>query len=400
VRRAVSSATALELTARVVVLEHLIVQRLDEEASEEAPADIASMLEYGAKEIFTQGEEDVDTDIRYKPEDIVRPARSRLFCPLRAPAQDSLLDRSEAMMPKQSSRDVNSQNVMAYARVVRLPSRHRPLSGSHGLQWEREKKDLGEVAAEEDTARIVEGRNFWASVLDEQKAREEQRRLDKEAKLGRGRRERKQLVWPRRLHLDGRPLISRTQMELHYSNGFESDQDSPKRQTAETPAALQDSDDDFSLDGGKDSDAEHDPDESMPSAPLEPEERDILRDANAQSKVKKRGRPKKHPQQLIPEVPAEYASAMVPLPRHMAAMMQKEYDRRYAWQHYDKASWPIAAEPASGSGQWQPHGSAASGLAAPGPREPELKRFKPTPTVSSTAQHVRGLRDVFLLRAN
>ena len=55
-----------------MVLEHLIVQRLDQEESEDAPDDIASILEFGAKDIFQQAEAQADNERYLSSDDIVR----------------------------------------------------------------------------------------------------------------------------------------------------------------------------------------------------------------------------------------------------------------------------------------------------------------------------------------
>jgi hypothetical protein len=84
-----------------VVLDHLIVQRMEQTESE-APDEVESILKFGARALFEEEDGKSSTDIHYSPADI-----------------EKLLDRSEADKGTTADKDGDrSSKAFSYARIV------------------------------------------------------------------------------------------------------------------------------------------------------------------------------------------------------------------------------------------------------------------------------------------
>ena len=148
-----------------MVLEHLIVSRMkdsDEKVDDGETDDVENVLKFGAQALFEGGEEESANDIRYTDADL-----------------DSILDRSEkdALAAKEKTKAATDTNkAFTYAKI-----------------WERDGLQDMKEDIEEDVE-VDAQRGFWAKILEQQQL--EQQRLDAEAatKIGRGKRERKQIV--------------------------------------------------------------------------------------------------------------------------------------------------------------------------------------------------------------
>lgn len=109
---------------RKLVLDHLIVQSLQAEADD--AQDVESILQFGAKDLFEQGEGESESDIKYNDADI-----------------DKLLDRVETADVRSPARA--GTKTFAFARI-----------------WERTNDSLREVSDEtENLADAEDQRSFW-----------------------------------------------------------------------------------------------------------------------------------------------------------------------------------------------------------------------------------------------
>ncbi|KDQ19888.1 hypothetical protein BOTBODRAFT_27309 [Botryobasidium botryosum FD-172 SS1] len=131
-----------------LVLDHLIVQKMDEEPGE----DIKSILTFGAKALFT---DEGPSDIAYSDHDV-----------------EQLIERIEQQADEPEDTSQSSSMAFGFAKV-----------------WELEKNTMTEVAETTDN----DADDFWATVLERSHA--EQQKRDAERQTGRGvRREATKLV--------------------------------------------------------------------------------------------------------------------------------------------------------------------------------------------------------------
>lgn len=145
-----------------MVLEHLIVSSLgaggSKEAEEDQPEDVASILAFGAEQIFDDTQV---SEIKYSDADL-----------------NKLLERSTEV-PKQTvdGKKEVAKKAFSYAKI-----------------WQKDTGSLEDEVEEEPQSNIADQRSFWDSVLANQQLEEARLAKEKANKLGRGKRARKQIV--------------------------------------------------------------------------------------------------------------------------------------------------------------------------------------------------------------
>ncbi|KAG9294994.1 hypothetical protein G9A89_017788 [Geosiphon pyriformis] len=188
VTRSSAEERILQIGKRKLVLDHLIVEKMEEENL--GANDVESVLRFGAEALFS--DESDDTMLKYSDEDI-----------------EKLLDRSQMEnTPENGSTDLKDLHGLAFARI-----------------WDADKKGLTEESPEDNPANDTG--DFWEKLI--------QQRIDQAAALG-------------EVPTIGRKTRKRTKVV----NYFEDEADSPKkrrtRKEKEIEQKLQvDQDDEFVL---------------------------------------------------------------------------------------------------------------------------------------------------------
>lgn len=152
VRRIIDAHTEKILAAgkKKLVLEHLIVSSLNTEDREKQ--EIENVLQFGAKELFEQGDGESASDIKYNDADVSgreQAAISSKLSDARSKKIDNLLEQSrKAVEDADKAKSANTDNkAFSYAKV-----------------WEKQ-GGLSELEdKDEDGADAEEQRGFWAAV--------------------------------------------------------------------------------------------------------------------------------------------------------------------------------------------------------------------------------------------